>query len=192
MSFDPWPALLCRIVVQAVSIMSLRGHHNSTSTLVETASFLVVRLGGGYFALPADGVRGVLTQEEAGNEEAVTATGTVYRLVDLAQRLSVVTDLSGLEMRTVLYSSGHSHGAIRVEQVVGLTDLERKDCFPLPPQFQCDERNWFGGMMLYQDQLVLIVNPAWALGELAEVVPASVGRVDRMIAVTPAAVGGSC
>ena len=95
-------------------------------------------------------------------------------------------------MRTVLYSNGHSHGAIRVEQVVGLTDVERKDCFPLPPQFQCDERNWFAGMMLYQDQLVLILNPAWALGELTDVAPASLGQAERMIAATPAAVGGSC
>ena len=172
--------------------MSLRGHHNSTNMLVETASFLVVRLGISYVALPANGVRGVLTQEEAGHEQVVTAAETIYQLVDLAQRLSVVADLSGLEVRTVLYSNGHSQGAIRVEQVVGLTDVERKDCFPLPRQFQCDERNWFGGMMLYQNQLVLIVNPAWALGELAEVVPASVERVDRIIAVTPAAVGGSC
>jgi len=69
--------------------MSLRGRHNSTNMLVETASFLVVRLGGSYMALPADGVRGVLTQAEAGNEQAVTAAGTVYQPVDLAQRLSV-------------------------------------------------------------------------------------------------------
>ncbi len=73
--------------------MSLRGHHNSTNLLVETASFLVVRLGVSYVALPADGVRGVLTQEEAGNEQAVTASGTIYQLVDLAQRLSVVVRL---------------------------------------------------------------------------------------------------
>ena len=148
--------------------------------LVETASFLVVRLGGSYVALPADGVRGVLTQEEAGNEQAVTAAGTVYQPVDIAQRLSVVANLSGLEMRTVLYSTGRSHGAIRVEQVVGLTDVERKDCLPLPPQFQRDERNWFGGMMLYQDLLVLIMNPSWALGELAEVVSVAVGETQRM------------
>ena len=172
--------------------MSLRGHHNSTNVLVETASFLVVRLGVSYVALPADGVRGVLTREEAGNEQAVTVAGTIYQPVDLAQRLSVVTDLSGLEMRTVLYSNGHSYGAIRVEQVVALTDVERKDCLPLPPQFQCDERNWFGGMMLYQDQLVLLVNPSWVLGDLAEVVLASVGQAEQMVAVTPAAVGESC
>jgi chemotaxis signal transduction protein len=160
--------------------------------LMETASFLVVRLGRSYVALPADGVRGVLTQEEAGKEQSVTMAGTIYKPVDLAQRLSVVADLSGLEMRTVLYSNCHSQGAIRVEQVVGLTDVERKDCFPLPPQFQCDERNWFAGMMLYQDQLVLILNPSWALGELADVVPASVGQSEQVAAAAPAAVGGSC
>ena len=46
--------------------------------------------------------------------------------------------------------------------------------------------------MLYQDHLVLIINPSWALGELADVVPASVGQAELMIAATPAAVGGSC
>jgi len=172
--------------------MSLRGRHNSTNMLVETASFLVVRLGVSYVALPADGVRGVLTQTEAGSEPAVTAAGTVYQPVDLAQRLSVAANLSGLEMRIVLYSTGHFHGAICVEQVVGLADVERKDCLPLPPQFQRDERNWFGGMMLYQDQLVLILNPLWVLGELADVVPLSVGQTEQMVAVTSAEIGGSC
>jgi chemotaxis signal transduction protein len=172
--------------------MSLRGRYNSTDMLVETASFLVVLLGGRYVALPADGVRGVLTQEESGHEEAVTAAGTIYQPVDLAQRLSVVADLSGLEVRTVLYSTGHSQGAIRVEQVVGLMDVKRNDCLPLPPQFQRDERNWVEGMLLYQDQLVLILNPSWALGELADVVPASVGQADQLVAVIPETVGESC
>ena len=128
--------------------MSLRGHHNSTNIRVETASFLVVRLGVSYLALPAAGVRGILTHEDAGDELVVNAAGIRYQLVDLAQRLSVVADLSGVEMRVVLYSTERSHGAICVEQVVGLTDVERKDCLPLPLQFQCDERNWFEGMML--------------------------------------------
>ncbi len=86
--------------------MSLRGRHNPANQLVETASFLIVRLGGSYLALPAVGVRGILTQEEAGHEQAVTAAGTIYQPVDLAQRLSLITDLSGLEIRTVLYSIG--------------------------------------------------------------------------------------
>ena len=95
-------------------------------------------------------------------------------------------------MMTVLYSAGYSQGAIRVEQVVGLTDVERKDCLPLPPQFQCDERNWFGGMILYQDLLVLILNPLWALGEASGGVPVSVGQAEQMVATTPTAVGEPC
>jgi chemotaxis signal transduction protein len=172
--------------------MSLRGRHNSTIMPVETASFLVVRLGRSYLAIPAAGVRGILTQEEAGHEQAVTAAGTVYQPVDLAQRLSVAADLSGLEMRTVLYSTGRFQGAMRVEQVVGLTDVERKDCLPLPAQFQRDERNWFGGMLLYQDLLVLILNPLWALGESSGLVPVSIGHAEQMVEAPPAEVGGSC
>ena len=172
--------------------MSLRGRQNQTNTPLETNSFLVVALRATYVALPADGVRGVLTQEEVGKDQAVTAAGITYQPMDLAQRLSVVADVSGIESRTVLYSNGRSHGAISVSQVVGLTDVERKDCLPLPPQFQCDERNWFDGMMLYQDQLVLILNPSWALGELADIVPVAVGHVGQITAATPVVVDESC
>lgn len=160
--------------------------------LVETASFLVIRLGLTYLALPATGVRGVLTQEEAGHERTVTVAGSLYRAVDLAQQLSIVADLSGMEMRTVLYSAGGFLGAICVEQVVGLIDVERNECLPLPPQFRGDERNWFGGMMLYQDQLVLILNPSWALGALSSAEPASLEQTEQLVKIAPAAVGESC
>ena len=172
--------------------MSLRGRYHSTNMFVETASFLVVRLGRSYLALPAAGVRGVLTYAEAGREEAVIAAGIVYQPVDLAQQFSVAADLSGLDMRTVLYSTGRSQCAIRVEQVVGLADIERKDCLPLPLQFRCDEQTWFGGMLLYQDQLVLILNPSWAMGELPDLTRVSVGQAEQVVAATSAEGGGSC
>jgi len=172
--------------------MSLRGRHDSVNALAETASFLVVRLGVHYFALPATGVRGVVTQEEVGHEEAVATAGTVYQPVDLAQRLSITANLSSHEMRTVLYSTERSQGAICVEQVVGLMDIERKDCLPLPPQFQNDERHWFGGMLLYQDQLVLILNLLWVLGELSSIVSVPVRKAEQLVEATPATVGGAC
>jgi chemotaxis protein histidine kinase CheA len=172
--------------------MSLRGGHNTENTIVEVASFLVIRLGVNYFALPAAGVRGVLTQEEVGHDEAVTVSGTAYQLVDLSQRLSVVANLSGPERRTVLYSTGRSHGAFAVEQVVGLMEIERKDCLPLPSQFQRDERDWFRGMLIYQDQLVLILNLAWVLGEPSGMVSVPVGQVEQLGKVAPAMVGGTC
>ena len=159
---------------------------------MEVASFLVIRLGVNYFALPAAGVRGVLTQEEVGHDEAVTVSGTAYQLVDLSQRLSVVANLSGPERRTVLYSTGRSHGAFAVEQVVGLMEIERKDCLPLPSQFQRDERDWFRGMLIYQDQFVLILNLAWVLGEPSGMVSVPVGQVEQLGKVAPAMVGGTC
>lgn len=172
--------------------MSLRGRIHSANIAAETASFLIVRLGASYMALAADGVRGVLTKDETGDEQSVMAAGIVYSPVDLAQRLFLTADLSGPDMRTVLYSSGHSHGAVRVTQVVGLADIERKDCFPLPLQFQCDERNWFAGMLLHQDQLVLVLNASWALGGVAAVTLASVAQPEQIFLATPAAVGGPC
>jgi chemotaxis signal transduction protein len=172
--------------------MSLRGIHNPAGILLETTSFLVVRLGDTYVALPAAEVRGVLTRAEAGHSLAVTVAECTYHAVDLARRLSVLADLSGLEMRTILYSNGHSHGAIGVAQVVGLIDVERKACFPLPAQFQRDERNWFAGMMLYHDHLVLILNPLWVLEELTDAVPLSLGQTERMTATLPAVVGELC
>ena len=159
---------------------------------MEVASFLVIRLGVNYFALPAAGVRGVLTQEEVGHDEAVTVSGTAYQLVDLSQRLSVVANLSGPERRTVLYSTGRSHGAFAVEQVVGLMEIERKDCLPLPSQFQRDERDWFREMLIYQDQLVLILNLAWVLGEPSGMVSVPVGQVEQLGKVALAMVGGTC
>jgi chemotaxis signal transduction protein len=159
---------------------------------VETASFLVVRLGLSYLALPAIGIRGVLTQAEAGHEGTVTAAGSVYRPVDLAQQLSIVANLSGPEMRTVLYSTGRSQGAMCVDQVVGLIDVEPNECLPLPAQFRGDERNWFGGMLLHQDQLVLILNPLWVLGELASAESVPRGRIEQPMSATPVTVGESC
>jgi chemotaxis signal transduction protein len=170
--------------------MSLRGHHHSMNILVETARFLVVRLGSSYLALPAAGVRGILTKEDTGDRETVTTAGIIYQPVDLALRLSVTADLSGPETRTILYSNGHSQSAIRVEQVMGLADVERKDCSPLPAQFRRDERQWFMGIMLYQDWLVLILNPLWVLGESPGNVSTPVARAEQRIGEASTAVGG--
>ncbi len=66
--------------------------------LVGTASFLVVRLGFSYLALPATGVRGILTQEAIDHEQAVTEAHNAGRSV---------TVLGGSQRRR---SDGHLHG----------------------------------------------------------------------------------
>jgi CheW-like domain len=172
--------------------MSLRGHHKATTATVQTASFLVVRFGKNFFALPSQGVRGVLTMLEAGHGQTVTAVGVVYQDVDLAGRLSTVVDLTLPDTRTVLYSNDRSHGAIRVEEVIGMIDVERLQCKPLPPHFQQDERTWISGTIFVREHLALILNPEWILGELGEEVAVG-GDHGMPKGISKAtAIGGKC
>jgi chemotaxis protein histidine kinase CheA len=150
--------------------MSLRGHHRATTATVQTASLLVVRFGKHLYALPSAGVRGVLTREEAGSGHTIIAVGITYYDVDLAGRLGTALDLSHPDMRVVLYSNGQTHGAVRVEEVIGMIEVERAECKPLPPHFQQAERTWISGTTFFHGQLVLVLSPEWILGELGEVV----------------------
>lgn len=150
--------------------MSLRGHYKATTVGEQAASFLVVRFGRVYYALPSEGVRGVLTSDESGIDQTVLWVGVAYHEVNLAGLLGGRLDRSCQDMRTVLYSSRHSHGAMRVDEVIGLIDVDRSLCRTLPPQFRREERSWIAGTLLHQDHVVLILNPEWVLGELGEVV----------------------
>ncbi len=155
--------------------MSLRGHHSVTTGAVQTARLLVVRFDRVLCALPSQGVRGVLTPAEAGRGGQVTSVGVTYQDVDLASRLGVTLNLDNPDMRVVLYSNGQTNGAVRVEAVIGMIEVERTECRPLPSHFQHEERAWISGTTLCKDQLVLILTPEWVLGELGEVVTAGGG-----------------
>jgi chemotaxis signal transduction protein len=172
--------------------MSLRGHYKAAVANVQAASFLVVRYGTRYYALPSEGVRGVLTWEEAGDGQTVTWVGATYQDVDLAGRLSTKLDTTSADIRTVLFSNGHSHGAIRVDEVVGLFDVDRQRSRPLPPHFHREERTWIAGMIFFLDQLALILNPEWILGELGEVVAVATGAQAGGGSVVSTEFGKSC
>ncbi|HEU4683244.1 MAG TPA: chemotaxis protein CheW [Nitrospira sp.] len=150
--------------------MSLRGHIKPVTHAVRPASFLIVRYGTRYCALPSEGVRGVLTREEAGGGPNVVWVGRAYPDVDLAGLLSTTVDDKSSDLRIVLFSHGRSHGAIRVDEVIGLAEVDRNECHPLPPHFRGDERSWVLGTASVGNKHVLILNPEWVLGELGEVV----------------------
>ncbi len=94
-------------------------------------------------------------------------------------------------MRVVLYSNGQTNGAVRVEEVIGMIEVERDQCRPLPPHFQREERTWISGTTFFQEHLALILNPEWVLGELGEEVSPAAGGA-RQTALSTSAVGGSC
>jgi chemotaxis signal transduction protein len=157
--------------------MGLRGHHRTESTHEEGISFLVIRLGETRLALPADGVRGVLTVTEAGFDDSIRAVGITYRHINLAALLALSADFDSTDTRVVLYSNGRSHAAVRVERVFGLTEVDPAQCVPLPAHFRAEERTWFSGMILHEGGIALVMNPTWLLGEMAEVVSMASGGV---------------
>lgn len=148
--------------------MGLRGHHKAVVSALQTVSLLLVRIGENIYALSSHGVRGVLTKEEGGSAAIIKALGVTYVDVDLAGRLSLALDQSNPDTRVVLYSNDHTHGAIRVDEVIGMVEMERDQCKPLPLQFHAEERTWISGTTIFRDQLVLIFSPEWVLGELGE------------------------
>src|SRR5262245_53182907 len=172
--------------------MGLRGHDRAESTEEAGISFLVVRFGETRLALPADGVRGVVTSAEAGVGDAVRAVGITYRHIDLASLLTLSADFTTSNTRVVLYSNDRSHAAVRVEQVFGLTEVEPTQCVPLPAHFRADERTWFSGMILHEGGLALVVNPTWLLGEMAEVVSMTSDGMSSQSAAHIAEGGVSC
>jgi len=172
--------------------MSLRGHYRAEPTHEQGISFLVVRFGETRLALPADGVRGVLTSAEAGVGDAIRAVGITYRHVDLAGLLTLSADFNTSDTRVVLYSNGRSHAAVRVEEVFGLTEVEPTQCVPLPAHFRGDERTWFSGMILHERGLALVVNTTWLLGEMAEVVSMASGGMSSQSAPQIVEGGVSC
>ena len=169
--------------------MGLRGHHKAAIAAVQTVRLLVVRLGKSLYALPSEPVRGVLTRDEAGSAHTVTAVGVTYQDVDLAGRLETTLDHTHPDTRTVLYSNGQTRGAIRVEEVIGMVEVEPGQCRSLPPQFQREERTWISGTTFFQNQLALILNPEWVLGELGEEVATGAGSC-RGEAVSHSVVSG--
>jgi len=125
--------------------------------------FLLVTMGARSLAFDADTVQGLLTDEEAGTTEPVTVQGVVYKTVDLADRLAMSSDENGPETRIVLLTCGGLQGSIRVAQVRGLLEVDRSQVLPLPQQFQGEERDWYRGVILLEENIALVLNTAWVL-----------------------------
>ncbi len=174
--------------------MSLRGRQAGTTSLAPRSRFLIVTVGGTHLALHADRVQGLLTMEEAGLAEALTVQGLTYARVDLGTPLHLPDDSEGPDTRVVLLSSGSVRGNIRVAQVHGLKEIEQSQVLPLPRHFQNEEQSWYHGILLFEESVALVLNPAWVMEGCG--VRQALGTVEhrgepqRMLATPRALAGG--
>lgn len=148
--------------------MSLRGRQ-ITASIAPTCRLLIVTVGGVRVAMHADHIAGLLTRHEAGPLETLTVQDLTYPKMDLAGRLGLVPDPEGSDTRIVLFSKGQHRANILVSQVHGLKELAQSQVFPLPRQFHREERNWYQGIILFEEGVALVLTPAWIVEGCASV-----------------------
>lgn len=148
--------------------MSLRGRTAGATVLVAEAQFLVVVSGGVPVAIPSDLVRGILQPEDSPREQTITWLGVAYPLTDLADRFGWPRAAWTAETRAILCGLGERMLALSVDQVLGLTDVDRRQIKPLPPHFSGPEREWITGLFLFRESVALVPDPAWLIGPQQE------------------------
>lgn len=170
--------------------MSVRGQTEPLGALVTTIQVLMVRCGSTYLGVPADLSQGVLEPDNLGSEGAVSALGVTYPLTDLAGRLGLSASSDSPGTRIILCARGAAQNAIRVDELLGLMDIEQRRIRSLPLHFTGPERNWFAGLFVFHDRIALLINPAWLLGDEANAgLPGSftdASASPRLLAAPPA------
>lgn len=140
--------------------MSRRGPQDAPFGLVNARQVLVVVCGKTCFAVPTEILRGIVRPEEA-----VASMGGPCPLVDLAARFDLPgSSLSG-DSRVLLCGWREVQQALRVDRVIGLTEIEGLAIQPLSPHFSGPERHWFSGIFLFRGTVALLLNPQWLLAE---------------------------
>ncbi|MGH7258402.1 MAG: chemotaxis protein CheW [Nitrospiraceae bacterium] len=143
--------------------MALRGYKAAATARDTQIRCLVMACGRCVLAVPADWVRSILTQEEAGYAETISSGGVAYTVTDLAGRLRLPSLTASSETRIILYGNENRVCAFAVDRVLELVEPERHELQPLPTQFRNAERHRLAGFFLYRETMALIVNPGWIL-----------------------------
>ena len=145
--------------------MSLRGQTKFVAGAGVIERMLVVTSGPVNLAISATAVEGILPPEEAGLAGTVTVREITYPVTDLARRLGYAPAASANDPRVILCGSRGFRRGFRVDQVLGLTEVEIRHLRPLPPHFAAEERTWFKGYFLYHEGIALWANPDWLVGD---------------------------
>lgn len=150
-----------------------------SATAGVTIPMIVMLCGPSLLALPSDLVRGILEPDQAGPGPTIQAYGLAFPTTDLAAHLGLWRPAAPPEARIILCERQSMRRAIHVDQVVGLTDVPQHGIQALPAHFSGHERQWFAGLFVSQDRIVLLVNAVWMLRAEPLVTSIEDGTVDE-------------
>ncbi|MDH4328342.1 MAG: chemotaxis protein CheW [Nitrospira sp.] len=146
--------------------MSVHRQTMGSALQMSTSRFVIATLGAYLFAFDADAMRGSLVAEETGRTEGITAEGIWYKKIDLAGRMALPSDSNAPGGRMLLLVDGGRHGCIRAARLNGVIECEPNKVLPLSPHFQGAEREWYQGMILFDQSVAMVLNIAWILKEV--------------------------
>jgi hypothetical protein len=122
---------------------------------------LVVVVGLTRIAFPASVVHSILQPGDLGESLVGATRGRTYPIRTLAEGYGLPHVPDSPETRIILCGRDDDRRGFKVDQVLGMTDVDVRKVRPLPPQFVGAERTWFVGLMFFQDTLALLANPEW-------------------------------
>jgi len=142
--------------------MRWKGRAPDRASRGPTSDYVVVTMGGRLFAFDANAFRGALTIEEAAGQ-VVSEDGTVYPPLALADFLGLSANEGGFDRRVLLLAHQDQCGSIGVDRVHGQVACQASEIVPLPLHFQGSEREWYQGMILFQESVAVILNISWVI-----------------------------
>lgn len=142
--------------------MSGNGRTSDIAAGGPSSCFIVVTMGGRLFAFDANAFRGALTTEEAAGQ-AMSADGTVYPPLALADLFGLSPNEDSLDRRVLLFAHQDRCGSIGVARLHGQVTCPVSEIVPFPLHFQGIEREWYQGMILFRESVAVIVNISWML-----------------------------
>ena len=126
--------------------------------------YVVVTIGARLFAVDAHSFKGELIAEEA-PDTVVSIDGTIYPALALADRLEVAPNVDSVDRRVILLAHQDRCGCIGVDRVHGQVAYQMSEVVPLPLHFRGIEREWYQGLILFQNSVAVILNLSSVLRE---------------------------
>lgn len=148
--------------------MGFRGQPAGIAAQGGTSQFVIVTLERRLFAIDAAAVQGIMDAPEVAHHPAPEFQGALYQVIDLTSRLATKGSREQRSSQLVLLLRDRMRGSVGVEQVHGRMDLQESQILPLPPHFQGAERDWYRGIILFENSIVLILNLSWVLNNASQ------------------------
>lgn len=140
--------------------------------------FIIVTIGRRYLAFEAGSTKELLTVQELEHSENPEIRRVVDKTVYLIMQLNLTDVPIRPETPVVILADQGIQCSLRVSHIHGRLEIHPSQILPLPAQFRSVERQWYRGMILFEQSVAFILNPTWVLEERAGSDVAHEQRID--------------